>query len=47
MSRQDTTVMMDKFCTAMAQIILLTMLLGSTDISRVVVNKRMAPSPTE
>jgi hypothetical protein len=46
MSRQDTAVTLDKFCTAVAQVLLLTKVLSSTDISRVVVNKRMAPSPT-
>jgi hypothetical protein len=41
-----TSIMIDIFCTALPQVVLLTELLSSTDINRVVVIKRMAPSPT-
>jgi hypothetical protein len=41
-----TSSMLDKFCAALPQVVLVTKLLSSTDIKRVVVIKRMAPSPT-
>lgn len=41
-----TSIMVDKFCTSWPQVVLLTKLLSSTDVNRVVVIKRMAPSPS-
>lgn len=41
-----TSIVVDKFCTAFPQVVLLTKLLSSTDVNREVVIKRMAPSPT-
>jgi hypothetical protein len=41
-----TSIMIDNFCTALPQVVLLTKLLSSTDINRVVVIQRTPPSPT-